>query len=95
MIAGSLGIPLNHLAERVSVPQRRGPLLVYCAGGYRSSIAVSLLQRTGLIKIAELAGGLAAWEAPHLPMVTCPSGVSIKKDPHRHAFCGSTNGMLI
>jgi glyoxylase-like metal-dependent hydrolase (beta-lactamase superfamily II) len=68
-IAGSLGIPLNHLAERMNELPRNRPLLVYCAGGYRSSIATSLLQRRGFTKIAELAGGLAAWEAAHLPLI--------------------------
>jgi rhodanese-related sulfurtransferase len=37
------------------------PVLVYCAGGYRSSIAASLLQRHGRSHVSELAGGIAAW----------------------------------
>jgi rhodanese-related sulfurtransferase len=41
---------------------------VYCAGGYRSSIAASLLQRHGFTRVAEIAGGLAAWETAHLPV---------------------------
>src|SRR6202040_2115989 len=44
-IAGSLSIPLNHLMEDLEKLPRDRPLLVYCAGGYRSSIAASLLQR--------------------------------------------------
>ena len=67
-IAGSLAMPLNHLAERLAeVPPDR-PLLVYCAGGYRSSIAASLLQHHGFSQVSELAGGLAAWEAATLPV---------------------------
>ena len=46
-IAGSLGIPLNHLTENLEKLPKDRPLLVYCAGGYRSSIAASLLQRRG------------------------------------------------
>ena len=42
-------------------------LLVHCAGGYRSSIAASLLQRRGF-HVTELAGGLAAWESARLPL---------------------------
>lgn len=42
-------------------------VLVMCAGGYRSSIAASLLQRRGIAKVSEVAGGLAAWEAAKLP----------------------------
>ena len=46
-IAGSLSIPLNHLEENLEKLPKDRPLLVYCAGGYRSSIAASLLQRGG------------------------------------------------
>jgi len=34
-IAGSVGIPLNHLGERLSELPTDRPVLVYCAGGYR------------------------------------------------------------
>jgi hydroxyacylglutathione hydrolase len=66
-IEGSLSVPLNHLADHLpSLPKDR-PLLVYCAGGYRSSVAASLLQRAGFRPVAEIAGGFAAWEAANLP----------------------------
>jgi glyoxylase-like metal-dependent hydrolase (beta-lactamase superfamily II)/rhodanese-related sulfurtransferase len=67
-VAGSVNIPLNHLAERLKELPADRPLLVYCAGGYRSSIAASLLQRHGFTRVAEIAGGLAAWETAHLPV---------------------------
>ncbi len=67
-IAGSLAIPLNHLAENMQTIPRERPLLVYCAGGYRSSIAASLLQRSGFDSVGEIAGGIAAWEAAKLPV---------------------------
>jgi glyoxylase-like metal-dependent hydrolase (beta-lactamase superfamily II)/rhodanese-related sulfurtransferase len=67
-IPKSLGIPLNHLAERTSeIPQNR-PVMVYCAGGYRSSIAASILKRAGFENVRELAGGIAAWESAKLPI---------------------------
>ena len=66
-IAGSVNIPLNHLIERVDeVPVDR-PILVYCAGGYRSSIAAGLLQRRQR-EVTEMAGGITAWEAAGLPV---------------------------
>jgi rhodanese-related sulfurtransferase len=43
-------------------------LLIYCAGGYRSSIAASLLQNRGLQRVREIAGGIASWEAAKLPI---------------------------
>src|SRR5262249_26993475 len=67
-IAGSIAIPLNHLSERLNeIPSDR-PVIVYCAGGYRSSIAASLLQHNGYSSISELAGGIAAWETAQLPV---------------------------
>jgi hydroxyacylglutathione hydrolase len=67
-IAGSLGAPLNHLTENLGEISRDRPLLVFCAGGYRSSIAASLLQRAGFQRVSEIAGGIAAWEAAKLPV---------------------------
>jgi len=69
-IDGSLGIPLNHLAERFQELPKDRALLVYCAGGYRSSIAASLLQRGGFAHVSEIAGGIAGWEAAKLPVST-------------------------
>jgi len=69
-IAGSLGVPLNHLAEKLETLPKDRPLLVYCAGGYRSSIAASLLQRHGFDHVSEIAGGIAGWEAAKLPVQT-------------------------
>src|SRR5262249_15635828 len=56
-IAASVGVPLNHLAQRLAELPSNRSLLVYCAGGYRSSIAASLLQRHGFAEVSELAGG--------------------------------------
>src|SRR5882762_1898554 len=61
-VPGSISVPLNHLLERVQELGKDRPLLVYCAGGYRSSIAASLLQRGGFREVSEIAGGLAGWE---------------------------------
>ncbi len=67
-IAGSVGLPLAHLGERLSELPIDRPLLVYCAGGYRSSIAASLLQRHGFPQVGEIAGGIAAWDSARLPL---------------------------
>jgi len=67
-VAGSIHMPLNHLAERASELPTDRPVLVHCAGGYRSSIAASLLRQLGFTRIGEVAGGIAAWEAASLPV---------------------------
>jgi glyoxylase-like metal-dependent hydrolase (beta-lactamase superfamily II)/rhodanese-related sulfurtransferase len=69
-IATSTAIPLNHLTDQFGKLPLDRPLLVYCAGGYRSSIAASLLQRHGFTNVSEIAGGIAAWEAAKLPVET-------------------------
>jgi len=67
-IGGSLSIPLNRLAENLERLPKNRSLLVYCAGGYRSSIAASLLQGSGFDSVCEIAGGIAAWEAAKMPV---------------------------
>lgn len=69
-IAGSLGVPLNRLVENIGMLPKDRLLLMYCAGGYRSSIAASLLERNGFEHVSEIAGGLAGWEAARLPVET-------------------------
>src|SRR5438128_7448336 len=67
-VAGSVSIPLNHLIERLPELPGDRPLIVYCAGGYRSSIAASLLQQHGFARVSEIAGGITAWETAKLPV---------------------------
>ena len=69
-IAQSVNLPLNHLQERISEIPRDRRIAVHCAGGYRSSIAASILHRYGITNLTEMAGGLAAWEAAKLPVVS-------------------------
>jgi hydroxyacylglutathione hydrolase len=62
-IDGAVNIPLNHLTERLAeIPAGRA-IVVHCAGGYRSSIAASILQQHNFKNVSELAGGIAAWDA--------------------------------
>ena len=68
-IAGSVNIPLNHIEERIAEIPRDRRIAVHCAGGYRSSIAASILHQYGITNLVEMAGGLAAWDAAKLPMV--------------------------
>ena len=71
-IDGSLNLPLNHLKERMAEIPRDRRIAVHCAGGYRSSIAASILHQSGITNLIEMAGGLAAWEAAKLPVITTP-----------------------
>jgi hydroxyacylglutathione hydrolase len=69
-IEGSVNIPLNHLQERIAEIPRDRRIAVHCAGGYRSSIAASILHQYGITHLIEMAGGLAAWDAAKLPVVS-------------------------
>jgi hydroxyacylglutathione hydrolase len=66
-IDGSLSVPLSRLKDNLQTLPKDRPLLVYCAGGYRSSIAASILRGSGFDSVAEIAGGFAAWETAGLP----------------------------
>jgi glyoxylase-like metal-dependent hydrolase (beta-lactamase superfamily II)/rhodanese-related sulfurtransferase len=68
-IPNSLHMPLSRLGEHSGELPTDRPLLVFCAGGYRSSIAASLLQARGF-DVREIAGGTAAWEQARLPLET-------------------------
>ncbi|HXX38030.1 MAG TPA: rhodanese-like domain-containing protein [bacterium] len=73
-IARSMHIPLQHLLERIGeVPSDRRMVAVHCASGYRSSIAMSLLEKHGVPEVADLVGGIAAWTASNLPIETHPA----------------------
>ena len=62
-IDGAMNVPLSQLADRLGeIPSDRS-LVVYCASSYRSTIAVSILRRAGRHGIANLVGGMGAWES--------------------------------
>ena len=73
-IEGSVGIPLNHLLERLGEVPRDRTVVVHCQGGYRSAIAASLLAEHGISTVADLVGGLSAWKASRLPIAGAASG---------------------
>src|SRR5215813_3929266 len=63
VIENSSSIPLGKLATRLSELDRTKLVVVHCKGGYRSSIATSILRRAGFRDIANLTGGFDAWKA--------------------------------
>ena len=68
-LAGAHHLPYQQVARRrAEVPQDR-PVVVMCGAGYRASIAASLLQRAGWPDVANVIGGIEAWEAAGLPLV--------------------------
>lgn len=68
IIPGSTAVPLARLQGYLEGSQPAAPVLVYCAGGYRSGIAVSLLRRAGIAGARDILGGFAAYKAAGLPI---------------------------
>jgi hydroxyacylglutathione hydrolase len=73
-IDGATHIPLTQLSHRLGELPAGREVIVFCAGGYRSSIAASLLRRHGRNDVSEIAGGIAAWAAAGLPVVQPNAG---------------------
>lgn len=61
LIPGAIHIPLAELARRHRELPAERPVLVHCAGGWRSSVAASLLRSRGHAEVTDLVGGYAAW----------------------------------
>jgi len=60
-VPGAVNIPLPQLVARLGELDPAAPTLVYCAGGYRSSIAASTLRANGFTDVSDLLGGIGAW----------------------------------
>ena len=62
-IDGAMHIPLGDLASRASEIPRDRPVATMCEAGYRSSLAASVLARTGVDNVVNVTGGMSAWRA--------------------------------
>ncbi|WP_353890624.1 MBL fold metallo-hydrolase [Micromonospora sp. WMMA1363] len=62
-VEGSLHIPLAELVRRLDEVPADRPAVVHCAGGYRSSVAASLLRDAGRADVSDLLGGYGAWRS--------------------------------
>ncbi|BBX87022.1 MBL fold hydrolase [Mycolicibacterium aubagnense] len=60
-IPNAIGIPVGQLPTRLAELDPAKPTVVYCAGGYRSSVAASLLRRNGFNDVSDIVGGYGAW----------------------------------
>ncbi|WP_420750650.1 MBL fold metallo-hydrolase [Rhodococcus sp. O3] len=65
-IPGALPIPLAQLRTRMDQVPAGKPIVVHCAGGWRSSVAASLLRAEGLDDVSDLLGGYNAWAESHV-----------------------------
>ena len=61
MIPGARHLPLARLRASVADLDLSVPTVVYCAGGYRSIAAASLLREQGCVDVSDLLGGYSGW----------------------------------
>ncbi|MGH1504048.1 MAG: MBL fold metallo-hydrolase [Acidimicrobiales bacterium] len=62
-IEGASLLPVGQLPGRVDELDPDRPTVVFCAGGYRSSVAASVLRSEGFDDVSDLLGGFGAWIA--------------------------------
>jgi hydroxyacylglutathione hydrolase len=62
VVPGAQEIPLPTLTESLGNLDPRVPVITYCASGYRSLIAASLLRAVGFENVGDLLGGYQAWD---------------------------------
>jgi glyoxylase-like metal-dependent hydrolase (beta-lactamase superfamily II)/rhodanese-related sulfurtransferase len=67
-IQSAIHAPVSHLQEKISGIPLESRVAVMCAGGFRSSIATSLLEQNGFTRISNVVGGMAAWNSARLPV---------------------------
>jgi rhodanese-related sulfurtransferase len=71
-IDGAVNVPLSTLDPK-ALPDANGKAVVlHCAGGKRSGLAVEKCRAAGQDIDTHLAGGLAAWKATGLPTMAGP-----------------------
>jgi glyoxylase-like metal-dependent hydrolase (beta-lactamase superfamily II)/rhodanese-related sulfurtransferase len=64
-IPNAITIPVGQLPARLGELDPTKPTVVYCAGGYRSSVAASLLRHNGFTDVSDILGGFGAWDETH------------------------------
>ncbi|MFZ8999138.1 MAG: MBL fold metallo-hydrolase, partial [Ilumatobacteraceae bacterium] len=60
-IGDAVNIPVGQLPARLTELDPSRPTVVFCAGGYRSSVAASLLRQRGFHDVSDVIGGYTAW----------------------------------
>jgi rhodanese-related sulfurtransferase len=66
-IAGATHLPLAELAQRASEIDPERPVVIYCRGGNRSSMAAAALTDAGY-DAAKLTEGIVGWSEADLPL---------------------------
>ena len=68
-IAGALNVPLSGFDPAALPDAGDRTIVLQCAGGKRSAMAVDRCRKASQVVETHLAGGLAAWKAAGLPTI--------------------------
>lgn len=63
-------IPLNELQDHLDEIPRQKPIVAVCRSGRRSGQATVILQKHGIKEVANLRGGMIAWQEAGLPLIS-------------------------
>jgi rhodanese-related sulfurtransferase len=66
-IPGAVHVPLPELPQRIDELDEERPVVVYCRGGNRSSMAAAALAEAGY-DAAKLSEGIVGWKGEELPL---------------------------
>jgi rhodanese-related sulfurtransferase len=77
---GALHLPFSGIAGQLDHIPRDRPVLVMCAAGNRSAAVAAHLLANGWTDVANVAGGINAWERAGLPVRRGPYGPD-ERDP--------------
>jgi len=69
-VDGAVLIPLGQLSARMSELPKDQDIMIICHSGNRSGQARDLLRKAGYNRTTSIAGGIAAWMADGLPVIT-------------------------
>jgi DMSO/TMAO reductase YedYZ molybdopterin-dependent catalytic subunit/rhodanese-related sulfurtransferase/glyoxylase-like metal-dependent hydrolase (beta-lactamase superfamily II) len=81
-LPAAVEIPLAVLADSLAALDRSLPVVAYCASGYRSVVATSVLTTAGFADVSDLLGGITAWQAAGLPTARPGESPDTGRTPH-------------
>jgi DMSO/TMAO reductase YedYZ molybdopterin-dependent catalytic subunit/rhodanese-related sulfurtransferase/glyoxylase-like metal-dependent hydrolase (beta-lactamase superfamily II) len=87
-LPGAREIPLPALADSLAGLDAGLPVLVYCASGYRSQVASSVLLDAGFSDVSDLLGGFGAWSSAGMPISSGESAAVTGLTPQVGARAG-------
>src|SRR5271169_7188675 len=86
-IPGAISVPRGFLEMQIEqrVPDKKAPIVLYCAGGTRSALAAATLQQLGYSRVETANPGFVRWKDLGYPMETPPQLTDAQRDRYsRH-----------